>query len=347
MAFSTLIEPGKVDWEGRSFVMPLEAFLEFSSSDVEASRQHMSAVFSEHRLDVISPSSMHMAHSFVELRRTALSYLEYGTNVTIAPSESDYYVVHVPTKGTLAILSDQNAAVAKCGQTFVSSPMNRMSIEYGETNGTLLLRISRSLVEHRLSVLLDRPISQRVRFSNTHDMATSGKVAAWLRQFMFIVNELELGEGGLENLRWCGDELEISLINSLLFSHPHNYSELLENGAQSIAPYYVKAAERFIRDQADFPITADDIVEASGISKRALYLGFNRFRETTPMMFLQRVRLENVYQDIVSARTDESITQVAIRRGFTQLGRFSQLFRNAYGVLPSELLRRHRSYLRN
>lgn len=323
--------------------MPLEAFLEFSSQDIEASRQHMSNVFSNHRLDVRDPASMSMVHSFVELRCSALSYLEYGTDVMVAPEESDYYVVHVPTKGTLSVWSDQNAFIARCGQTIVSSPMDQVSIEYGDKNGTLLFRVARSLIENRLSVLIDQPLSERLRFSNISENTRSGRLSAWVRQFMFIVNELDYCEKGLDHLRSCGDELEISLINSLLFSHHHNYNRYLENGMRTVGPYYVKAAERFIRENADEPITIDDIVAASGISKRALYLGFNRFRETTPMLFLLRVRLENVYRDIVSARTSDSITSLATQRGFTQLGRFSSLFRNAYGILPSELMRQARS----
>lgn len=319
--------------------IPLQAFVEFSSRDADAVREHMSSVFSNHRLDVANPKKMSAIHSFVNMRQTAISYLEYGTDVVVQPQESNYYVAHVPVRGTIKVSRNSESFVVGTGDMVVTSPTDRLAIEYGKGNGTLLLRIPRRVIEARLAKLLDAPLHKALNFTShvgSHDVAKS---SAWRRQFMFIVNELDAEDDGFENLSKCGEELEYSLINSLIFLHRNNYWDNFEDSRDSVAPYYVKAAEKFIRDNSDDFITVDDIVAASGISKRALYLGFSRFRSTTPMLFLQRVRLENVRRDILTARNVDSVTTIASLRGFTQLGRFSRLFQNAYGVLPSQLMR--------
>ena len=86
-------------------------------------------------------------------------------------------------------------------------------------------------------------------------------------------------------------------------------------------------------------MTIERIARAAGCSVRALQLGFRRFRNTTPMSALRQARLERARNEIVRSDGSLSVISVATRHGFGNAGRFSDIYRQAYGESPSETLR--------
>jgi AraC-type DNA-binding domain-containing proteins len=123
----------------------------------------------------------------------------------------------------------------------------------------------------------------------------------------------------------------------------HNYSEMLDASGGGAAPRHVRLAENYMREHAEEPISIMDVVAAAGVSQRTLFDGFKRFRNTTPMAFLKSVRMENIRAELL--REDPmtpgvSVTSIAVKWGFTNLGRFAESYRKRYGELPSATLRR-------
>jgi transcriptional regulator GlxA family with amidase domain len=108
-------------------------------------------------------------------------------------------------------------------------------------------------------------------------------------------------------------------------------------------PGVVRRAERFIIDNASASITISDVADHLGISLRSLQAGFRQWRETTPTAFLRRVRLQLVRDELLRSGTEANVTAVALRRGFSHLGRFSAQYRAIFGEDPSVTLRRGRA----
>ncbi|MBG0566043.1 helix-turn-helix transcriptional regulator [Actinoplanes aureus] len=107
-------------------------------------------------------------------------------------------------------------------------------------------------------------------------------------------------------------------------------------------PTTLRRALAYIDDNADQTITVADIAAAARVSIRALQLAFRRYRDTTPMAHLHRVRLQHA--DHMLATADPSTTTVAAvaaRWGFTNPRLFAAHYRNAYGVPPSHTLHKH------
>jgi AraC-like DNA-binding protein len=131
-------------------------------------------------------------------------------------------------------------------------------------------------------------------------------------------------------------------MSGLLAAQPNNYTAALANRAQAAAPRHVVRAEELVRAHPERPITIGDLALASGVSARALYEGFRRFRATTPMAMLRTVRLEQVRAELQSEEPNKKITDVAYKWGVTHLGRFAAEYQARFGELPSETLRRAR-----
>ena len=130
------------------------------------------------------------------------------------------------------------------------------------------------------------------------------------------------------------------LLTLLLNQHPHNYSDELSTPAPTPVPGIVRRAERFMTDHLASSISVPDVAEHLGVSVRTLQAGFRQWRNTTPNAFLTETRLKRVRDDLLRADRDGNVTDVALKYGFSHLGRFSAQYHAAFGEHPSATLRR-------
>ncbi|UGQ09027.1 AraC family transcriptional regulator [Yinghuangia sp. ASG 101] len=111
-------------------------------------------------------------------------------------------------------------------------------------------------------------------------------------------------------------------------------------------PAPVLRALEFCRAHAGDPLGVADIAEAAGISVRRLQAMFRTHVGPTPIEYVKQVRLAGVHTDLKSISRGvsyDTVTDVALRWGFTHLGRFSSTYRAQFGQLPSQTARRDRA----
>jgi AraC-like DNA-binding protein len=106
-------------------------------------------------------------------------------------------------------------------------------------------------------------------------------------------------------------------------------------------PLTVRRAIDFIETAAEEDISVAQIAAAAHVTVRAVQLAFQHHLDTTPMRYLRRVRLERARDDLRAADPScgHTVTDVAAHWGFLSPGRFSALYRNTFGELPSHTLR--------
>ncbi|GAA3222689.1 hypothetical protein GCM10010468_48620 [Actinocorallia longicatena] len=111
-------------------------------------------------------------------------------------------------------------------------------------------------------------------------------------------------------------------------------------GPGRTAPATVRRAVAFIDAHAAEPITLEGIAAAAGISVRGLQAAFARHRDTTPSGYLRRVRLEGAHRDLQAAdpTRGDTVAEIARRWGFPHPGRFSAVYRDAFGRPPKRTL---------
>lgn len=84
-----------------------------------------------------------------------------------------------------------------------------------------------------------------------------------------------------------------------------------------------------------------DLCRVLGVEQRTLLRAFRAIHGTTPHRYLQALRLAQAREALLSTDAGaETVTQVAMRLGFRELGRFAVAYRAAFGESPSETLRR-------
>lgn len=104
----------------------------------------------------------------------------------------------------------------------------------------------------------------------------------------------------------------------------------------------LRRAVAFIDASAELDIGIADIAGAAGLSRRATQLAFRRHLDTTPTAYLRQVRLDGAHRELLAAQPhgEVTVTEVAYRWGFSSPSRFAERYRAAYGISPSESLRR-------
>jgi transcriptional regulator GlxA family with amidase domain len=105
-------------------------------------------------------------------------------------------------------------------------------------------------------------------------------------------------------------------------------------------PTTLRRAIAFIEARAGDDIGLAGIAGAALVTPRAVQIAFRRYRDTTPMAYLRRVRLDRAHEQLRAAAPGRgaSVTTVAARWGFASPSRFTAHYRAVYGELPSHTL---------
>jgi AraC family ethanolamine operon transcriptional activator len=91
-------------------------------------------------------------------------------------------------------------------------------------------------------------------------------------------------------------------------------------------------AESFLRENLDRPVSIAELCLVTGVPKHTLMLGFTDSFGMPPLAFHRRLRLNAARRDLAGSRPGEAtVTDVALRRGFDHLSRFSVDYRRMFG----------------
>jgi AraC-like DNA-binding protein len=109
-----------------------------------------------------------------------------------------------------------------------------------------------------------------------------------------------------------------------------------------------RAQSRIVKDAEDYALAhmgdrlyVTDLCKAADVSERSLEYAFKDIMGMTPVAYLTRVRLHRVRQALLAAAPGSTTVSVqALNGGFWHFGEFSRAYRNCFGELPSETLRR-------
>jgi transcriptional regulator GlxA family with amidase domain len=105
-------------------------------------------------------------------------------------------------------------------------------------------------------------------------------------------------------------------------------------------PRDVRRAIDYIDAHLDQAVTIADLVAATGVAGRTLFMHFKSFKGVSPMRYLRNARLRQVRERLLRSEPGSSVTEIAMNSGFTHMGRFSLVYRERFGENPSETHKR-------
>ena len=103
----------------------------------------------------------------------------------------------------------------------------------------------------------------------------------------------------------------------------------------------VEVAEAYALAHIGERLHVTDLCRVAAVSERTLEYAFKETAGLTPMNYLVRLRLHRVRQALLGAAPDSTTVSIeALNCGFWHFGEFSRAYRECFGELPSDTLRR-------
>lgn len=320
---------------------PLQKFSLFHTYEADEAQEIVSNVYCDHKLTPERRGNVDAMHNRAKLSAVSLNYMEYGSQVTVDPGYLEsFFLFQLPLNGSAQICINNDEFESSPGVSSAINPSEYTRMRWSEDCKKLLVQVKREALQERLSRLLMQPVDKPILFNHEIDADKNPHAKDWWRHVWFIINELDQGLDPWRS-QFLLEDLERNLLTSLLFSFNHNYQDQLLSRETTAAPKHVKLAEEYIVAHLKDHISIDDLVDVTGVSPRSIYNGFNSFRGTTPLKFIRELRLSKVREDLIERGPEDSVTTIATRWGFNQLGRFSATYKKVYGESPSETLKNH------
>lgn len=316
----------------------LDNFLVMDTSSLNEARQIVGKRFCSHRLEISnSTGCFHARHSAVHGNMIALNYLSYGDNVNIEPGELEsFYLIQIPIRGTAQI---QNGSVEFLSDTHNASILNpdrHTKMTWHSGCQQLMVYIPKDNLLRIAERHLNRKISQDIVFEPQINF--DNRTLEWLRSAVILMARAA-DQGDLFNpSEHINQKLcEESFLIALLERQPNNIQCFMTSGSKQLASKNAKIALDYIIENAGKSICLQDIALSCDLPIRTLQHQFKMFYGTSPTELLKQERLKRVYSEIASGYSNESVSQIAQRWGFSHAGRFSKHFKDEFGQLPSEV----------
>jgi len=311
------------------------------TADYDECRTYVRSATGTHRLAAADPSRFRgFLHYQLKIGRIHLDMLKVdapGGFEVSKEGRSDEFFFQFPLNGHCVIDGARGHLSVEPGDAFVIDPQAVTRELWRGKCVQLLIRVSRETLEQSVARELGKRCLGRLEFSPvTRDCG----ITSWLRLLMHgYVRQREE-----PSVLW--DErvvtsMERTIVSMLLAGLPNTKSGDFNVRGPTIAPYYVKRAEEYIRKNAANDIRMEDIVAAADVSARSLFHGFRRWRRTTPMAYLQDMRLQSAHAELKSARQTRrgTVSEAAVNAGFTNFSHFSKMYKSRFGESPSATLR--------
>jgi AraC-like DNA-binding protein len=310
------------------------------SSDPDEASDILSRVYVGHRLRLPrSVKSVDMELAGFQLGKLTVGRLTYGTNVSVVTGDLDKFHLNVPVRGrTASRHGSGEAAVSTAGEPLVFSPGAPADIAWSSECVQLCLMVPREPVEAELGRLLGASVRQRLAFDFGAKLpqAVSQGWQSVLRQ---LVVETQEPTRMITHPHVSG-HVESLVLDGLLLSQPHNYSEQVDRPARRCKSSAIQRAAELIEEFPTEPWSVVRLASEAHLSVRSLQEGFRREFDVSPMTYLKQVRLRRARAALLRPEPGSTVQSVAVSCGFLHGGRFASDYRALFGEAPSETLRR-------
>lgn len=310
--------------------------------DTEDARSFLSEVYMP--LRVAAPGQ-----NFFDFRTMAVRC--EGVNFSTSSSRSgmqllidepvDGYGMSFPVSGTLSVdTRTRHPTDSRPNGGLILDSLTAGSATFSPASAWQRICLTSEELHRRVTLLTEQPVHRRVKFA-PHFSMDGGPSNVMFEISQAIIDGMR-GPAPLASAPAAIVSLKEAVLSLFVEAMPHDYSEYLGRRTALPAPKHVRRAIEFMHANLLRPLRLEDIATASQTSARALQMAFRQFRNTTPMDYLRRLRLDGARNELIHCPPGTSVAEVAYRWGFAHHGMFARRYAKLFGESPSATLRRHR-----
>jgi AraC-like DNA-binding protein len=324
---------------GEALDEPSAGPLLVSATSVAEAEARAAELLSPHRLRIGRGRLEAQIHG-TSLGSVALYRLNYGAAVTVTGPPLDGYlgtllplrgavrVTHGPAK--FEIIAQRSAAVI--------TSRSPMVLEWTPDLDMLLLRVDTAPLERFARNLIGRDDVERYVDPQLADASVFSGLLGSARLIQFAATQF------CSTTSWPSSiaaRIREQVMLATLLAQPALREHMLRESRQPVSHKAVDAAVDVVNADPTRHLSTAGLAAAVGVSVRALQVGFREVLDVTPHSYMLSARLRRARDELLT--TDDSsasVTAIARRWGFLNVGRFAAYYEQAYGEKPSETLRR-------
>nr|WP_231120026.1 helix-turn-helix domain-containing protein [Mycobacterium colombiense] len=291
------------------------------------------------------PNSFSLTQRTGRMGPIAFSEFVTGSDVFMDSGEHcSGYRINVVRSGRLKSIHSRVSECTGAGTVAVYQPEGYGAALWVADSRMLGVKIDRDAVEDALGDALGRSLKSQVDFTPITSI-DAAPTRSWVNMLTLFAEQF-LRPGSLLQQPLIAAPYLDSLVRGFLLAIDHPHREAVATGVGQAPPRTIRVAIDIIEDEAHLPTTVSSLAARSHVSVRSLQEGFRSYLGMSPMAYLREVRLRRAHQTLQDADpTEVTVSSVAYRWGFTNLGRFATAHANRYGETPSVTLHR-RAYPR-
>jgi AraC family ethanolamine operon transcriptional activator len=105
----------------------------------------------------------------------------------------------------------------------------------------------------------------------------------------------------------------------------------------------IRRSQELLEQRKGEPILVGELAAAAGVSERTLRQAFQEYYGVSPIHYLHLRQLHKVHLQLKAAAPENvAVSNVLLRNGVWNFGRFASRYRQLFGELPSQTLRKRK-----
>ncbi|SOE97094.1 AraC-type DNA-binding protein [Burkholderia sp. D7] len=305
----------------------------FDSADPRDVSAYVNDFVGRHSIQLTSATTANARLLFHTLSDIGLCNIRYGNQVDITTEAlRDSYQLQIPLRGTFAWTGAASGHQFRPGEFLLVNPSDPIRVRYSNDCEKLIVRLP-------VEVLEAMRVEERQCWP--HDGI----------RFLRPVHALSSVDGLAGLLSLMCEEAESTTCNPAIQQHYAQIllhkllSQLETNTVDARSPVDSQVFGKikdYILANLQENIALEVLASVANVSLRKLYVLFRMYAQESPRDFIQSLKLGRVRTDLQRARPSDNVTDIAMRYGFSHLGRFSAVYKARFGELPSQTLSRSR-----
>lgn len=265
--------------------------------------------------------------------------IRYGNGVTIDAGRLDRLpLLHVPLSGSYRVYNRDHSFEVSTQMAHLLPPDFPLVMEWSTDCVLLVIRLDASAwTENRWNDGIQR--SAQTEFGSFISL-DDGPFTSLGHLIDFLIEEMLSGITLSANRHHA---LGVEALFTTMLSNAFR-SESYVLPRHRVSPMVLRARDCLLNRLQDDTLSIDDIADELKISTRTLYRLFKTEYGSGPQAWARGIRLDQVRTALLEEGSNMSVTDAALKFGFTHLGRFSRDYRRRYGETPSSTLRSRRTF---
>lgn len=260
----------------------------------------------------------------------SICQIQYGSDVEICcETLGDAYHLQFMLSGQCEWTDEQGSAKFVTGQMMMVNPDQYVKQIYAKNVRKFIVKIPSTIMHNACDKLGLSTSEHALKFQmNKYNINESENLLSFLQLYCTEAEYVDTNSNVIELYNDI-------MVNKILTTLSHN------------AEYRNKdypASFEFLLNYIDKSLTEDISLEymlkITYTSQRSLYMLFDKYLKCSPKQYVKNRKLLKINEIIKSGSLVRNISELAIEYGFYNVGRFAKEYKDKFGELPSETLKK-------